>query len=181
MKISLFILIFVVFYSCSKQKSTANLFPPELKEYYGRQLILPKRTWYFKGEEISVETLYPLSIVIYYDLSDCLPCKSKEFSLWLPFLNEIRNDSMPINIIPICASCDDTFIYALYKSNDINIPCIWDNRKEFEKYNTLPNNPLYHTFLLDENNKILLMGTPLYNPKLWQNYKKIITKFTNKL
>ncbi len=50
MKISLFILIFLAFYSCSKQKSTANLFPSEIKEYYGKQLILPQQIWYFKGE-----------------------------------------------------------------------------------------------------------------------------------
>ena len=90
MKISLFILIFLAFYSCSKQKSTANLFPSEIKEYYGKQLILPQQIWYFKGEKINVEPLYPLSIVIYYDLTDCLPCKSKEFSLWQALIDFIR-------------------------------------------------------------------------------------------
>ena len=178
MKISLFILIFLAFYSCSKQKSTANLFPSEIKEYYGKQLILPQQIWYFKGEKINVEPLYPLSIVIYYDLTDCLPCKSKEFSLWQPLIDDIRKNNIPVNIIPICASSDNTFFCTLYENNELDIPCLWDQQKDFEKYNTLPSNPLYHTFVVNEENKICLMGTPLYNSNLWQNYKKIIAKFT---
>lgn len=152
------------------------MFPVEVREFYGKQLILPERAWYFWGEQVKPEPVNRLKIVIYYDLFDCIPCKSKEFSLWRPLLDEVRNKNIPVRIIPVCSSANDTFIHALYESNDLDIPCIWDRQKEFEKTNILPDNPLYHTFLLDEENKICLIGTPLYNPDLWLNYKKVIDK-----
>lgn len=42
--------------------------------------------------------------------------------------------------------------------------------------NTLPNNELYHTFLLNKNNQILAIGTPLYSTTLWAKYKDTISK-----
>jgi hypothetical protein len=34
----------------------------------------------------------------------------------------------------------------------------------------------YRTFLLDKDNKVLLVGSPIKNPKMWALYEKIITQ-----
>ena len=40
----------------------------------------------------------------------------------------------------------------------------------------LPSNPMLHTFLLDENNEVLVVGTPLENEKIdrmfWRTVKE---------
>lgn len=37
----------------------------------------------------------------------------------------------------------------------------------FPQYNPhIPTNKVLHTFLLDENNKVILAGNPLFNPRI---------------
>mgnify|MGYP000925728807 FL=1 len=42
--------------------------------------------------------------------------------------------------------------------------------------NKFPKNPQYQTFLLDKDNKILLIGSPIGNHHIWNLYKQIIKK-----
>ena len=45
-------------------------------------------------------------------------------------------------------------------------PILLDTLGEFEKLNPhLPKNGTFHTFLLDENNNVILVGNPLRNKK----------------
>ena len=38
----------------------------------------------------------------------------------------------------------------------------------------LPHNPLFHTFLLDEDNRVVLVGNPLENEKIEELFWKIV-------
>jgi len=47
----------------------------------------------------------------------------------------------------------------------------------FERLNPhLPKDERFHTFLLDENNKVILVGYPVNNPKLKELYLKELNK-----
>jgi hypothetical protein len=41
--------------------------------------------------------------------------------------------------------------------------------------NHFPSQPELQSFLLDKDNKVLLIGNPVLNPKVWDLYKQIIT------
>ncbi|MFI3306556.1 MAG: hypothetical protein R3Y68_08625 [Rikenellaceae bacterium] len=54
-------------------------------------------------------------------------------------------------------------------------PIIIDSIGEFERLNPhLPKNKAMHTFLLDENNNVVLVGNPLNNPKIEKMFKEIV-------
>lgn len=54
-------------------------------------------------------------------------------------------------------------------------PFIIDINNEFEQLNPhLPKNKAMHTFLLDENNNVVLVGNPLHNPKIEKMFKEIV-------
>jgi hypothetical protein len=43
-----------------------------------------------------------------------------------------------------------------------------------DQLNHLPDEPAFQCFLLDKDNKVLAIGNPAYNPKVWELYKQII-------
>ena len=54
-------------------------------------------------------------------------------------------------------------------------PILLDTLREFEKLNPhLPKNRALHTFLLDENNNVILVGNPLHNKKIEEMFYKIV-------
>ena len=58
---------------------------------------------------------------------------------------------------------------------DFEYPMIIDTLREFEKLNPhLPKNRTLHTFLLDENNNVILVGNPLHNKKIEEMFYKIV-------
>lgn len=49
----------------------------------------------------------------------------------------------------------------------------------FLKENSLPQTNLLHTFLLDQNNKLVLLGNPIDNEKLKSLYKTSLIKISS--
>ena len=60
--------------------------------------------------------------------------------------------------------------------NKFSYPIFYDYKGECNKQNKLPQHVFYQTFLLDENNKVLLIGKPTPGSNLWNLYKKIISQ-----
>ena len=48
-------------------------------------------------------------------------------------------------------------------------------KNEINRLNHFPNKIEYQCFLLDSNNKVLMIGNPTLNQKIWELYKEVIT------
>ena len=58
-----------------------------------------------------------------------------------------------------------------------DLPVFYDPDGAFERANPqLPANPLFHTFLLDRDNRVVLVGSPIGNPKMWELCKSTIDR-----
>ena len=58
------------------------------------------------------------------------------------------------------------FIYNFDASGILDLPVYLDGQKEVLKTNNFPDNPLYHTLLLDSTGAVLAVGNPLHTLKL---------------
>jgi len=59
-------------------------------------------------------------------------------------------------------------------------PVFIDSSQEFIALNPeLPEIKHLHTFLLDQNNRVVLIGEPLHNPELWRLYVSTIMELIN--
>ena len=58
-------------------------------------------------------------------------------------------------------------------------PVFFDPTNSVSKLNNLPENEMFHVLLLDQDNKIKLIGSPQGNDKMWELYKKNISEFCN--
>lgn len=61
----------------------------------------------------------------------------------------------------------------LIANTNFDYPILIDTLGEFERLNPhLPKNQALHTFLLDENNRVILVGNPLRNKKIKEMFYK---------
>jgi hypothetical protein len=61
---------------------------------------------------------------------------------------------------------------SLLKFNELGLAVFYDKNTDFIRQNQLSSDPLYQTFLINPENKIVLVGNPVSNTALWNLYKK---------
>jgi hypothetical protein len=71
---------------------------------------------------------------------------------------------------------DEKELQSILKQNGFHHPVFVDRKNEIVKLNRLPSKSEYQCFLLDKNNKVLIVGNPTLNPGIWALFKKIITE-----
>ena len=60
--------------------------------------------------------------------------------------------------------------------NNFKHPLFIDQEKEIDKINKFPSNPEYQCFLLDKDNKVVLVGNPILFSEIWKLYKMVINE-----
>ena len=115
----------------------------------------------------------PYKIVVYIDSAECTDCNLR-FYEWSKLIRETQEARLPVAFIFIAHMKDYAELEILAKRDRFTYPIWYDRHHEFGKRNHLPDDPKYQTLLLDEQNRVVLIGRPQRNPSLWQVYKKEI-------
>jgi len=112
-------------------------------------------------------------IVVYTDSSNCNACETK-FPVWKIKYRELVRDNANVGLIFII-NTEEVSEFE-FNANTANTPGLklYDTQGIFKKNNNIFNHKDLHTFLLDRDNKILLVGNPLNNQKIFYLYKKTI-------
>jgi hypothetical protein len=69
---------------------------------------------------------------------------------------------------------DNQELQFLLSHNQFDHPVFIDVDNALEQLNHFPKHPEYQCFLLDKDNKVLMLGNPVLNPKIWELYKQTI-------
>ena len=69
-------------------------------------------------------------------------------------------------------------IYSLLRHNAIAFPVVMDSLSQINKLNNFPDDRRFQTFLLDKENKVVVIGNPIYNPYIEDLYFDIATNKT---
>lgn len=113
-------------------------------------------------------------IVTYVDSVGCVSCKLN-LQKWMDFASEI--DSISLN--GVCFQ----FIFQPYRLNELllmlkqsqfKLPVCIDLKNQFSQLNNFPEDEDFHSFLLDQYNKVIAIGNPTFNFKIREFYLKII-------
>lgn len=122
----------------------------------------------------SLQTICPwenadMKLVVYIDSTQCSKCSLKQMYLWDDFvkLENKYKDRFEIFFIMHTNSVNVQSLASLFHLTQLNHPMYIDCMGAFEKKNPhIPSEQMYHTFLLDEKNNVILVGNPLFNPKV---------------
>lgn len=143
---------------------------------YDQKIMLPQG---LSCKFVGSDTICPLLLAKKYKIftyvgAECTACQFDVME-WKQLIREA--DSLNYNV---------TFLFYVYSKdyeefethleiNNFSYPVFYDDQGECNKHNKVLEKMFYQTFLLDENNRVLLMGTPKPNTQLWDLYKRAMT------
>ncbi len=122
---------------------------------------------FYKAHEENTCKSYKL--VTYIDSSSCSPCGIDHLFDWEQFINEVNEKKDSLSFIFIVAprktQLEQTY-YAIAHSSLSNAIYV-DTSYVFRANNPcMKKGYIFGSFLLDKNNKVILVGNPLDNPKI---------------
>lgn len=149
-------------------------------KWKGKQIIFPENLVFTNFTTDTADTTnYKIyksgyKILIYVDSIACTSYRTQltEWGKLIQNINLITNKE--IQFLFFFHSNNIKEIQHLLKQGNFDIPVCIDISDKLNKQNKFPNNTKYHTFLLDNNNKITAIGNPVYNIKIKEIYLKHI-------
>lgn len=176
------IILLLFLFSCQDKKK--NEIKRLVSEWQGKEIIFPD-TMVFTifgtdtvNYEIPSNTNY--KVLIYVDSIGCTSCKL-QLSQWKKMIN--YTDSITRKKLPYLFffhSKDYKETHYLLKRDNFDLPVCIDKQDILNKTNRFPNNIMFQTFLLDKNNKVVVIGNPIHNLAVKDLYIKRVTRVNTK-
>lgn len=159
----------------------------ELVTLYGTELKLPieKMRCMINGKDtlLSETSKCKFKVVLYVDSANCSSCAYKNLWRWKEFKEEMDKKKKKVQIVFIMnpSETNKKSLYeAMKQSTVFDEPIYVDTLGIFNSANPLlPSESLFHCFLLDAENKILLVGNPVTNKRMRELYLNDIKKQGN--
>lgn len=112
-------------------------------------------------------------LVINNDTTDCISCKL-QVNKWYIYNLELEKLNLNCDVIYVLNNdIIEKEIIHILKNYNLKSYCIYN---KFIQDNLFISDFPYNTFLLSDDNKILLIGDPINNKKLWKLYKEKIER-----
>lgn len=114
-------------------------------------------------------------LVVFVDSMACSGCYLKNMSIWNDFIELEEVKDFKIFFIFAPPKININSLQNSFYMTGLTHPIYIDSSYCFLKNNPhIPKEPMYHTFLLDENNNIILVGNPLHNKKIEKLFLDIL-------
>jgi hypothetical protein len=179
------VFIFICFPSCKRNReweSAAKI----VSEWTGREIKFPQGiscTSLEKDTACADLFVDNFKIVLYVDSIGCTSCKLS-LANWKKIISESdsvfgRKPEFVFFFHP--KKKDERELQSIFQSNGFRHPVFIDKENEIGKLNRFPSNPDYQCFLLDADNRVIMIGNPANNTGIWVLYKRIITERSTKL
>ena len=124
-----------------------------------------------------LDTVRSPKLIVYYDSRNCNPCKMDELEVWRRYFQEADSlyPSVRYRII-LAVNKNARRLDFEFRQHQFPYPVYYDLALDFEADNALTWEQEFHTFLLDRDNRVVLAGSPMGNPKMWELYKSTIAR-----
>ena len=149
-----------------------------VNEWQGKQIVFPENLTFTRYLTDTTDFQIPQSdykVLIYVDSMGCTSCKL-QLHKWKELVE--YTDSATQGKIPFLFFFhpkDAKEIRYLLKRDAFDRPVCIDIEDQLNKLNKFPSNITFQTFLLDKNNKVVVLGNPVHNTAVKDLYLKQIT------
>lgn len=132
------------------------------------------------GDTIVVDSVKPsYRMVVYVDSSVCSPCTLDKMYVWNESIKKARKQGNRLKYVFIVApkpgQLEDA--YLSIESNGLDSPVYVDTAYAFRRANPhLPEERMYHSFLLNAKDSVVIVGNPMENPKIDSLVNIIVNK-----
>ena len=166
--------VLMVLFSCN-----LNSFEKKIASFAGTVIVFPES---LQANQLGKDSLIyithaPMKMVVWYDSIGCSSCRIQHIHEWndiVFYANRIGDVFDPVFIFSPKTSDFHSIRIAL-RTSGFQYSVYIDSGNFFQKNNpAIPSDERMHTFLIDENHKVVLVGSPLHNKALWALYKEQI-------
>ncbi|MDR0423817.1 MAG: hypothetical protein LBH46_04520 [Rickettsiales bacterium] len=176
---SIFIIL-LCFSSCTKN-GTKEHARKIVVEWTGKEVRFPKElSCTSMGKDTTCIDLQNdnYKILLYVDSLGCTSCRLK-LAEWKKIMKEAdsvfsRKPEFVFFFQP--KKKDEKELQFIFKQNSFRHPVFIDKQNEINKLNSFPSQTEYQCFLLDKDNKVLIVGNPSLNSGIWTLFKKVIAE-----
>lgn len=176
--LDLIILLLTIFLSAcqDKQKEIITLL---VKEWQGKQILFPENMVFTRFASDTTNFVIPTSdykVLVFVDSIGCTSCKL-QLSRWKEFIR--YTDSISQKNIPFLFffQFDDQWeIHSLLIRENFDKPICLDRSDGLNQLNHFPKDIRFQVFLLDKNNKVVVIGNPVHNPNVKELYLEEISR-----
>lgn len=152
------------------------------KELQGATMILPRQEkWKYLNRDTTVSFSNQPKIIVHFLNEKCTACSLKELPRWKKLLNacETHKDLNVQFIFIISTHKENQPVNELLIKYNFDYPVYFDDTYEFIANNIISNNSMLHTYLIDKNNTIQIVGNPLLGNQQWEKFKIKIKELIN--
>lgn len=163
-------ILVLVFCSCNNNDRISN----EVRDLYGRKIAFPDGYVSLSyHDSVSVDSLLTkdVKLVSYIDNLPCTSCGVKMLHAWIEEVKEIDPE---VAYVIVVQTQEKNVLFENIDSMRLPCPLMYYDTSVFGEANKLDILARNKTFLLNKENKIVLVGEPFGNEKLTQLYKKTI-------
>lgn len=149
-----------------------------VSEWYQKELNFPDESFQInlKTQERNRDSS-TVKLIVYID-GTCSVCIS-ELSFWGDFIQELKEKELNCGFQIFIYTEDVETLQKYLSALNFNFPVYVDLKPQFPKLNHIYDKR-FQTFLIDENHKVMLIGSPTMNPRLRKTYIETIKKQTGK-
>lgn len=163
-------IIFVLMQSCGKIQVSRDV-----RKFVGTEIVFPSELQYIHGTNnyYNPKDTPVASVVYWFDENECNICKLSNLGITRKLFDFCRDSVSSVNIrIVFTPSFEKKDLFLEFIENsESEFPIYVDRNNSFGTTNpTIPKIRSFHAFLLDNQNRVILVGDPLMNEKMWSLY-----------
>ena len=165
------------FISCRESKQRTNA-EEIVKEWTGKTIQFPNvLTCKSLGKDAVCTELFgrPYKVLVYIDSSGCMGCKLR-MQEWKKIIKEMDSIAPEnVSFLFFFNPKDERELDILMKQEQFDYPIFVDKANLIDELNNFPKDMKFQSFLLNEQNEVLAIGSPSMNFQVWELYKQLIS------
>ena len=153
-----------------------------VEKWQGKEIVFPEKPLFTQFVTDSINYQIPKSdykVIMYIDSMGCVSCKL-QLPKWKEFIAQV--DSLSNGTVPFLfffQPKDTKELRRTLKRDNFSMPVCIDTEDRFNTLNHFPSEMMFQTFLLDKDNKVVVIGNPIHNLAVRDLYLKEIAGIEN--
>ena len=156
----LLLVVILVVQSCVKNKNTDSI-----KDFIGTTVEFNDVI----GDDFDKKTN---KVIIYFDSTDCMSCALDNAILWEKHEKDLKK--YHLNVMMLCDKSLSKEMCAYKDKYGIAFPLLWDTIGSMVHDYPFLRHKQFQTFVLNADNKIIWIGSPIYDEQVWNRFCKMM-------
>lgn len=175
-QISVFLLLAILCLSC--KDDSRNKIAHLVTEWQGKEVLLPKNSIFtIQGKDtVQFATNAKHKILVYVDSTGCTSCRLQlhKWKEWISEVDSVTNGAVQFLFYLTPKNMKEARY--ITRRDDFTHPLCIDLNNEIGRMNHFPKEDIFHTFLLDADNRVEVIGNPIHNKAVRSLYIDAITE-----